>query len=109
MSPDLKQVPARTLLVSSTAVFGESKGGIVNEDDLYVHLSEEKIRGAGFDVFAEEPLKENSKLLALDNIVLTPHLGASTEEAQVRVGEMAVVQLKEYFCNDGNLLNEVTA
>ena len=86
-----------------------ARGGIVNEDDLYVHLSEEKIRGAGFDVFAEEPLKENSKLLALDNIVLTPHLGASTEEAQVRVGEMAVVQLKEYFCNDGNLLNEVTA
>lgn len=86
-----------------------ARGGIVNEDDLFMILSEGKIRGAGFDVFSSEPLEEHSKLLGLDNLVMTPHLGASTEEAQIRVGEMAVVQIKEFFLNDGNVINEVRA
>ncbi len=85
-----------------------ARGGIVVEEDLYDILKESKIRGAGFDVFATEPLPENDKLRELDNIVLTPHLGASTEEAQLRVGQMAVHQLKEFFLND-NLLHEVKA
>ena len=59
-------------------------------------------------IFATEPLEENSKLRSLSNLVLTPHLGASTEEAQLRVGEMAVNQLQEYFLKD-NLLHEVRA
>lgn len=85
-----------------------SRGGIVDEDALYDLLKNEKIRAAGFDVFATEPLPEDSKLRTLDNLVLTPHLGASTGEAQVRVGEMVINQLKEYFIND-TLLNEVKA
>ena len=85
-----------------------ARGGIVVEEDLYNTLKEGKIRGAGFDVFATEPLPEDNKLRTLDNIVLTPHLGAATEEAQLRVGQMAVNQLKEFFLND-NLLNEVKA
>jgi D-3-phosphoglycerate dehydrogenase len=85
-----------------------SRGGIVNEDALYDTLKAGKIKGAGFDVFATEPLPSDSKLRSLDNLVLTPHLGASTEEAQVRVGEMVVDQLKEFFINQ-NLLNEVKA
>lgn len=85
-----------------------ARGGIVDEDAVYSLLSEKKFRAAGFDVFATEPLEEDSKLRKLDNLVLTPHLGASTEEAQVRVGAMAVNQLKEFFLNN-NLLNEVKA
>lgn len=61
-----------------------ARGGIINEDALYRALKEKKIAGAALDVFSEEPPK-GSKLLELDNIVLTPHLGASTEEAQVNV------------------------
>jgi hypothetical protein len=49
------------------------------------------------DVFANEPLENESKLRTLDNIVITPHLGGSTEEAQFRVGEMALHQIREYF------------
>lgn len=85
-----------------------SRGGIVDEKALEKVLKDKAIRGAGFDVFATEPLEENSALRGLENLVLTPHLGAGTEEAQVRVGQMAFHQLKEFFINN-NLLNEVKA
>lgn len=91
-----------------SVLINASRGGIVDETALLKVLKDGKIRAAGFDVFATEPLEENSPLRGLENITLTPHLGASTEEAQLRVGEMAVHQLKEYLLND-NLLNEVKA
>lgn len=62
-----------------------SRGGIIDEDALYRALSENKIAGAGLDVFNSEP-PAGSKLLELDNILLTPHLGASTGEAQEKAG-----------------------
>lgn len=96
-----------SLMKSDSILVNAARGKIVNEEDLYTTLTEKKIRGAGFDVFAEEPLTE-SKLTSLDNIVLTPHLGGSTEEAQFRVGEMAAHQITEFFINN-NLLNEVKA
>ena len=61
-----------------------ARGGIVNEDDLYQALSEKKIAGAALDVFSSEP-PQNDGFAELDNCVVTPHLGASTEEAQVEV------------------------
>ena len=83
-----------------------ARGGIVDEVALTHTLKNKKIRGAGFDVFAVEPLDKNSPLRILDNLVMTPHLGAATDEAQYRVGEMVIHQLKEFFLNE-NLLNEV--
>jgi D-3-phosphoglycerate dehydrogenase len=85
-----------------------ARGGIVDEEALYDVLKEGKIYGAALDVFETEPLAEDHKFRKLDNIVLTPHLGASTAEAQLRVGQLAVVELKEYLIND-NLMNEVKA
>ena len=96
------------LMQPHAILINASRGGIVDEDALLQVLKDKKIRAAGFDVFATEPLEENSPLRSLDNITLTPHLGASTEEAQLRVGEMAVHQTKEFFVNN-NLLNEVKA
>ena len=61
-----------------------ARGGIVDEDALCNALKEKKISGAALDVFSKEPPFE-SGFLELDNIVVTPHLGASTEEAQVQV------------------------
>ena len=95
-----------SMMKPGAVLINASRGGIVDEEALLDILKEGKIRGAGFDVFATEPLEENSPLRSLDNLVMTPHLGASTEEAQFRVGEMAVHQLKEFFLKD-NLLNEV--
>lgn len=93
---------------SHAILVNASRGGIVNEEDLVSALKEGKLKAAGFDVFATEPLEEDSPLRQIPNLVLTPHLGAATDEAQLRVGEMAVNQLKEYFLND-NLLHEVKA
>lgn len=90
----------------SAILVNASRGGIVDENALLNILQERKIAGAGFDVFATEPLEDSNPLRKLDNLLLTPHLGASTKEAQSRVGEMVLNQLDEFF-NKNNLLNEV--
>ncbi|MDD5422448.1 MAG: phosphoglycerate dehydrogenase [Candidatus Omnitrophota bacterium] len=61
-----------------------ARGGIIDEEALIKALESGKIAGAALDVYEEEPPK-SSKLLKFDKVVLTPHLGASTEEAQVNV------------------------
>jgi D-3-phosphoglycerate dehydrogenase / 2-oxoglutarate reductase len=62
-----------------------SRGGIIDEDALYEALKNNQIGAAGLDVFVNEPPKD-SPLLTLDNILVTPHLGASTDEAQEKAG-----------------------
>lgn len=62
-----------------------SRGGIIDEAALYQALSSGQIAGAGLDVFVNEPPKD-SPLLTLSNILVTPHLGASTDEAQEKAG-----------------------
>ena len=94
------------LMGPQSILINASRGKIVNEDDLYTALKAKKIRGAAFDVFATEPLPKNSPLRTLDNFVMTPHLGASTDEAQKRVGEMVVKQLREFF-HHNIVLNQV--
>jgi D-3-phosphoglycerate dehydrogenase / 2-oxoglutarate reductase len=67
-------------------VVNAARGGIIQEDALTDALKANKIFAAGLDVFVGEPPKTDHPLLALDNVVLTAHLGANTEEAQARVG-----------------------
>ena len=62
-----------------------ARGGIINEADLATALTEKIIAGAAIDVFENEPLAEDSPFRNLPNIILTPHLGASTVEAQIGV------------------------
>ena len=69
-----------------------ARGGIVDETDLYNALKEGTIAGAALDVFAEEPTTQ-SPIFTLPNVVVTPHLGASTAEAQDRAGITAAEQL----------------
>jgi D-3-phosphoglycerate dehydrogenase len=66
-----------------------ARGGLVDEQALYRALAENRLAGAGLDVFAEEP-PTNSPLLQLgDKVLLTPHLGAQTTETVLRMGRMA--------------------
>jgi D-3-phosphoglycerate dehydrogenase len=65
-----------------------ARGGLYNEDALYNGLKSGKIRFAGIDVFVKEPATDN-KLLDLDNIVVSPHLGANTYESQYNIGTQA--------------------
>jgi D-3-phosphoglycerate dehydrogenase len=69
-----------------------ARGGIVDEAALYEALKAGEISGAALDVFAEEPTTD-SPLFSLPNVVVTPHLGASTAEAQDRAGETAAEQV----------------
>jgi D-3-phosphoglycerate dehydrogenase len=66
-------------------IVNASRGGIIDEAALHEALSAKRIAGAGIDVFVSEP-PTGSPLLGLDNIVVTPHLGASTDEAQEKAG-----------------------
>ncbi len=71
-----------------------ARGGLYNEDALYDGLKSGKIRFAGIDVFVKEPATDN-KLLDLDNIVVSPHLGANTYESQYNIGTQAAQQAIE--------------
>jgi D-3-phosphoglycerate dehydrogenase len=73
-----------------------ARGGIINEADLYEALKSGKVAGAALDVFEKEP-PENNPLLTLDNVVCTPHLGASTEEAQENVAVAVAEQIADYL------------
>ena len=66
-------------------IVNAARGGIVDEAALYAALKEGRVAGAGIDVFAKEPCTA-SPLFELDNVVVTPHLGASTDEAQEKAG-----------------------
>lgn len=72
-------------LKSTAFVVNASRGGVVDEVALAKALHDGEIAGAGLDVYEDEPLAADSPLRDAPNLVLTPHLGASTEEAQVGV------------------------
>src|SRR4029079_13772837 len=70
-------------------VVNVARGGLIDEDALYTALTTGEIAGAGLDVFTSEPPAEGvsaPRLIDLPNVVVTPHLGASTEEAQEKAG-----------------------
>ncbi len=73
------------LMKKGVRIVNCARGGIIDEKALVAAIKEGKAAGAALDVFEEEPPSPDNELLKLDNIVITPHLGASTEEAQVNV------------------------
>jgi len=73
-----------------------ARGGLVVEEDLAAAIKDGHVAGAAFDVFVNEPAKENV-LFGLDNVVTTPHLGASTEEAQENVALQVADQISDYL------------
>ena len=71
-----------SIMKKEAILINSARGGIVNENDLYIALKEKKIAGAAVDVFEEEPYKGN--LFELDNCLLTCHIGASTIDSRDR-------------------------
>ena len=74
-----------------------ARGGIINEQDLCEALQSGKVAAAAFDVFEQEPVDPKHPLLSLDNFTCTPHIGASTEEAQENVAIGIAEQFVDYF------------
>lgn len=87
------------MMNASSILVNIARGGLVDENALYQLLKEGKMRGAVLDVYREEP-PENCPLLELDNVVLTPHLGASTLAAQERAGKVVMEKIREFFENE---------
>ncbi|MCK5236944.1 MAG: phosphoglycerate dehydrogenase, partial [Deltaproteobacteria bacterium] len=74
-----------------------ARGGIVNEADLAGAIKDGIVSGAALDVFDEEPPPADNPLLSLDEVILTPHLGASTLEAQENVAVAVAEQIRDYL------------
>ena len=75
-------------------IINAARGGVLDEAALYEALKNGKVAGAGLDVFATEPCTD-SPLFTLDNVVATPHLGASTDEAQERAGIAVAISVRK--------------
>ncbi len=78
-----------------------SRGTVVNIKDLSASLKQKHLAGAAIDVYPKEPRKNGgdfkSELLSLKNVILTPHIGGSTEEAQKAIGKEVSLSLQKYF------------
>ena len=99
---DIKKIK---MMKKSSYLINAARGGLINEIDLYKALQKKIIAGAALDVFENEPLV-NSPLHSLDNIILTPHLGASTVEAQSAASLQISNQISEFLKN-GSITNSV--
>ena len=94
------------LMKNTAFIINTARGNLVSEVDLCEAIKANKIGGAAIDVFETEPAT-NNVLFGLNNVLLTPHIAASTSEAQIIVAEMVANQFVEYFLNN-KVINEVT-
>lgn len=83
----------------SVRIINAARGGVLDETALLDALNEGRVAGAGLDVFATEPCTD-SPLFALDNVVATPHLGASTDEAQERAGIAVAISVRKALAGE---------
>ena len=87
------------LLKPSSIIVNTSRGGVLDEDYLFELLESEKIFGAGLDVYSNEPPENVDRYNGL-NLVTTPHIGASTNEAQLKAGLETVENIKKILAGD---------
>ncbi len=87
------------LLKPHSIIVNTSRGGVLDEDYLFKLLESEKIFGAGLDVFSNEP-PDNIKRYEGLNLVTTPHIGASTQEAQLKAGLETIENVKKILAGD---------
>jgi D-3-phosphoglycerate dehydrogenase len=84
------------LMKDEVVIINTSRGGIINEEELIKNLKNRKVSFAGLDVYEEEPPKD-SPFLKLDNVVLTPHIGAQTVEAKRKIGKLIIEKIKLFI------------
>jgi D-3-phosphoglycerate dehydrogenase len=90
---------ALTKVKPTVHIINAARGGIVDEQALFDALSEGRVAGAGLDVYATEPCTD-SPLFGLDNVVATPHLGASTDEAQEKAGVAVAKSVRQALAGE---------
>ena len=88
------------LMKQGVSIINCARGGLVHEEALYQAIKSGKVRGAALDVFEKEPPEKNP-LLALEQVIATPHLGAATQEAQENVGVSVAQQVVDALLERG--------
>jgi D-3-phosphoglycerate dehydrogenase / 2-oxoglutarate reductase len=109
LTPETKNLvseDAMRKMKKGVMIVNAARGGIVDERALAKMIAEGHVAAAALDVFTKEPVEQDSPLLKLDQVVLTPHLGASTAEAQDRVALEIAEQVVDYVTN-GTIRNAV--
>lgn len=89
------------MMKKSVRLINCARGGIIDEQALAKALETKRIAGAALDVFDEEPVNTDSPLLKFDQCVVTPHLGASTAEAQVNVAIEVALAVRDALLGNG--------
>jgi len=84
------------IMKNGAIIINTSRGGVVDEDELLNYISNKKISYAGLDVFVNEPIP-SKKILINENISISPHIGASTKEAQERIGIEIAQNIIKFF------------
>jgi D-3-phosphoglycerate dehydrogenase len=88
------------LMKPNSYLVNVARGGVVEENALFDALKNGKLAGAAVDVFEQEPPAKENKLLSLDNVILSPHLGASTKEAQIQAGTVCAEQINKVLIGE---------
>lgn len=95
------------LMKESAVLINIARGQVVDEAALLQALQERTIRGAGLDVFVEEPLPESHPFWGLDNVVLTPHLSSRSPKYMERAQEIFQHNLRAYGAGAGEMINVI--
>lgn len=88
-----------SLMKKNAILINTSRGKLINEKDLYYALQHNKLFGAAIDAFAEEPVSRDHLLLTCNNFIGTPHNGANTKDALIRMGTEAVEEIVRLMNN----------
>ncbi len=87
------------LMKPTAYFFNTARVALVDEGALYDALKDNKIAGAGMDVFGVEPVDSDNRFLELDNVTVTPHAGGSTFESEIRQSLMIANDVDSYLQN----------
>jgi D-3-phosphoglycerate dehydrogenase len=98
--------PQFEMMKDGVRIINCARGGIINEDALYEAIVSGKVKGAALDVYLEEPAKDN-RLFELDEVIGSPHIAASTVEAQHQVSVEVAERVIEFQKRFGSKLTEV--
>ncbi|TJX13901.1 3-phosphoglycerate dehydrogenase [Tissierella creatinini] len=90
------------MMKNGVVIINTARGGVIDEEALLNGLNENKVGGAGIDVFEEEP-SLNAELINHPKVSVTPHIGAATFEAQERIGEEVVEIVLDFYDNLANI------
>jgi D-3-phosphoglycerate dehydrogenase len=94
---NLLNAAAFAQMKTSVRIINCARGGLIDEEALYQAIKNGKVAGAALDVFAQEPPPKDHPLLTLDEVICTPHLGASTAEAQLNVAVAIAEQMADFL------------